>query len=71
MPPSIPPTSKREDWRTTEGMAQSWLPACHVRWKRYRRRLLVTTETDEKAMVAPAMIGLRTPRAAKGMAQAL
>jgi hypothetical protein len=32
---------------------------------------LVTTETLEKAMAAPAMIGFRRPRAASGMAATL
>ena len=36
-----------------------------------RRRLLLTTNTLEKAMAAPASMGLSRPRAARGMAATL
>ncbi|MGC0381029.1 hypothetical protein RKD33_001246 [Streptomyces sp. SAI-129] len=36
-----------------------------------RRRLLPTTKTEEKAMAAPAIIGLRSPAAASGRAATL
>lgn len=39
--------------------------------KRRRRRLLVTTNTELKAMAAPAISGDRRPRAASGIAAAL
>lgn len=39
--------------------------------KRRSRRLLVTTNTELKAMVAPAISGLRNPAAASGMAAVL
>ena len=35
------------------------------------RRLLVTTNTDEKAIAAPAIIGLSSPAAASGIAATL
>lgn len=35
------------------------------------RRLLPTTKTEEKAMAAPAIIGLRSPAAASGRAATL
>ncbi len=35
------------------------------------RRLLVTTKTDEKAIAAPAIIGLSMPNAARGRAATL
>ena len=39
--------------------------------KRRSRRLLVTTNTELKAMAAPAISGLRNPAAASGMAAVL
>ena len=39
--------------------------------KRRSRRLLVTTNTLEQAMAAPAMSGLSSPAAASGMAATL
>ena len=39
--------------------------------KRFIRRALKTTETEENAMAAPAIIGLSKPKAATGMAMAL
>ena len=38
---------------------------------RRKRRLFATTDTDEKAMAAPASIGLRSPAAASGRAATL
>ena len=40
-------------------------------WKRRSRRLLVTTKTEEKAIAAPAIIGLSRPGAASGSAATL
>ena len=40
-------------------------------WKRRSRRLLVTTNTELKAMAAPAISGDSKPRAASGIAAAL
>ena len=40
-------------------------------WNRRSRRLLVTTNTDENAMAAPASIGLSSPAAARGSAATL
>ena len=42
-----------------------------VGWKVRSRRLLLTTKTLEKAMAAPAIIGLSRPSAASGMAATL
>ena len=42
-----------------------------TQWKRRSRRLLATTATLEKAMAAPAIIGLSSPAAASGMAARL
>ena len=42
-----------------------------VSWKVRSRRLLLTTKTLEKAMAAPAIIGLSRPSAASGMAATL
>jgi hypothetical protein len=39
--------------------------------KRRSRRLLVTTKTEEKAIAAPAIIGLSSPAAASGTAATL
>ncbi len=39
--------------------------------KRRSRRLLVTTKTEEKAIAAPAIIGLSRPAAASGIAATL
>ncbi|SCL18056.1 hypothetical protein GA0070624_1441 [Micromonospora rhizosphaerae] len=39
--------------------------------KRRSRRLLATTKTDEKAIAAPAIIGLSRPAAASGRAATL
>ncbi len=41
------------------------------RVQRLRRRELLTTSTDDSAMVAPAIIGLSRPNAASGMAAVL
>ena len=41
------------------------------RSKRYRRKLLVTTEALENAIAAPAMMGLSRPDAASGIAATL
>ncbi len=48
--------------------AGQWL---HVYLKDRRRRLFVTTNTDEKAIAAPAIIGLSIPAAASGRAATL
>jgi len=40
-------------------------------WKRRSRRLLVTTNTELKAMAAPAISGDSKPRAASGIAATL
>ena len=44
---------------------------CRVGWKRRSRRLLVTTNTELKAMAAAAISGDRNPRAASGIAAVL
>ena len=54
----------------TSGSATGTLTRPAVR-KRRNRRELVMTLTLEKAMAAPAMIGLSSPRAARGMAAVL
>ena len=40
-------------------------------WKRRSRRLLVTTNTDENAIAAPAISGLSSPAIASGSAATL
>jgi hypothetical protein len=45
--------------------------AAQVAWKRRSRRLLDTTNTLEKAIAAPASMGLSSPAAARGMAATL
>ncbi len=44
---------------------------CQFRPKRRRRREFVTTETEENAIAPAAIIGLRNPRAASGIAAVL
>jgi hypothetical protein len=46
-------------------------PAVETGRRRRSRRLLVTTNTDEKAMAAPAIMGLSSPAAARGRAATL
>ena len=54
------------------GHARRRYPSCAAPSpKRRRRRLLPTTLTDENAIAAPAMSGLRSPAAARGMAAVL
>jgi hypothetical protein len=50
------------------GMPSVW---AGVGWKRRSRRLLVTTNTELKAIAAAAMRGLRKPSAASGIAAVL
>lgn len=58
--------------RRTAGSGQVVsLLADSTRPKRRSRRELVTTLTDENAMAAPAIIGLRRPMAARGIAAVL
>ncbi len=49
--------------------AEGAMPCSHL--KDRSLRLLVTTKTDEKAIAAPAIIGLSMPRAASGRAATL
>ncbi len=48
-----------------------WATQRSAGWKPRRRRLLPTTKTEEKAMAAPAIIGLSRPAAASGRAATL
>ncbi|MFD5164352.1 hypothetical protein ACFWMJ_41010 [Streptomyces hawaiiensis] len=53
----------------TAGMPRSAVPLAYL--KDRRRRLLVATKTDEKAIAAPAIIGLSMLAAASGSAATL
>ena len=57
-------------WWSVIGSPRQWVVR-DVGWKVRSRRLLLTTKTLEKAMAAPAIIGLSRPSAASGMAATL
>ena len=79
----LPAAHRRRRWRRVErqlpvdgcGGRSSGSPrqgvVRDVGWKVRSRRLLLTTKTLEKAMAAPAIIGLSRPSAASGMAATL